>query len=210
VSASLGIAVLALFLRSVMGDERTQLPPCSADRTAPRPPGAVVRLFELHKDHNPQNVLVVHTYADSRCRAIGDLAHKELLVDMYWQMDAGSPGACYKPTDPRIKAETLKTLDVTSLSADRTKFTIDITPLDRLEHDLPTREAEINLRRSASGCEAEARLPLDARAGSVLRLFEINAKGEYVLGVPRIGVQSLELVGRDEHGQSVRRVYRSR
>jgi hypothetical protein len=199
--------LLALSLGNV-ADERTELPPCRPDRTVPRPPGEVVRLFEIHKDRNPQNVLVIHTYADSRCRLIGSLEHENLLVDMYWRMDARSPNACYKPTNPRIKSETLEMLAVKSISPDRTRFRIDITPLDRLDHDLPTRVAEVELRRASSGCRAETRLPLDPR--HALRLFEINAQGQYVMGIPRIGVRTLELVGTDQDDRPVRRLYRSR
>jgi hypothetical protein len=205
----LPLVLLSVALASV-ADERTELPPCRPDRTVPQPPGTVVRLFEIHKDRNPQNVLVVHTYADASCRLIGSLEHEKLLVDMYWRMDARSPNACYKPTHPRIKAETLEMLAVKSISPDRTRFTIDITPLDRLEHDLPTRVAEVELHRVGSGCQAETRLPLDPRDGGALHLFEINAQGQYVLGVPRMGVRTLELVGTDEDDRPVRRVYRSR
>jgi hypothetical protein len=204
--------ILSLALLSVGGavvDERTQLPACSPERTPPRPPGAVLRLFELHKDRNPQNVLVIHTYADASCRLIGSVERKERLVDMYWRMDADAPGACYKPTDPRIKSETLRSLDVKSLSSDRRRFRLEITQLDQLDHDLPTRELEITLERTDSGCRAEARLPLDASGGAVLRLRKINARGEYALGVPLRTVEELELVGVDADGKPLRRRYHS-
>src|SRR5262245_43367317 len=109
-----------LFLASgALTDERLRLPPCSREMVPPPSPGRVVRLFELHKDYHPQNVLVIYTYADSRCRVVGSARNKSRLVDMYWRMSAGSSDECYKPTHPRIKSETLESLDVRSVSADR-------------------------------------------------------------------------------------------
>jgi hypothetical protein len=168
-----------------------------------------VRLFELHKDRNPQNVLVIHTYADARCQLIGTPESKERLVDMYWRMDDGSPDECYKPTDPRIKSETLRSLDVKPLSADRRRFRIEITQLDQLDHDLPTRELEVTLERADAACRADARLPLDSAAATVLHLRRINARGEYALGVPLRTVEELELVGVDGDGKPLGRRYHS-
>jgi hypothetical protein len=201
------LACLVLASTGVL-DQRTRLPPFSPAHDVPAPPGEVVRLFELHKDRNPQNVLVVYTYADSRCQLIGDHGEEDPLVDMYWRMNARSPDECYKPTHPRIKSETLESLRVTSISEDRHNLRLEIVPLDELEHDLPTREAEISLERAPEGCRAEVRLPLGA--GEWIRIREINARGQYRMGVPVRGVEDLELVGLDRHNRSIRRVYHSR
>jgi hypothetical protein len=189
-------------------DERTRLRPCSSDAGVPAPPGEVVRLFELHKDRNPQNVLVIHTYADADCRALGGAGDKRRLVDMYWRMNSGTPDECYKPTHPRIKQETLRNLAVRSLSPDRTRFALEIAPLDEVDHDIPDREAHIRLHQSRGGCRAEVRVRLGS--GEVLRLEEIRAKGEYALGIPQRGVEQLELVGLDPHNRRIHRVYRAR
>ncbi len=191
-----------------VSDERKALPPCSKDAPAPASPGEVVRLFELHKDRNPENVLVVHTYAGAGCKLIGSMSDKGRLVDMYWRMNAGTPKECYKPTHSMIKSETLKTLDVTSLSADKTKIKIDIKQLDQLKHDLPSREAEVALSDGADGCEAEVLIPLGkAEGGAVLRIKEIDAKGKYRLGVPRREIEELELKGVDAADKPVRAVF---
>ena len=193
-----------------LADERLQLPPCSRDIVVPPSPGRVIRLFELHKDYHPQNVLVVYTYADSRCRVVGSAQDKRKLVDMYWRMSAGSSDECYKPTDPRIKSETLDTLVVKSVSVNRERFRIDLTQLDQVRHDLPSREVEVVLRRSRSGCEADVRLLLGPSNGAVLHLREVDAKGEYSLGVPRRGIAELALVGVDEENRPICRVYRAK
>jgi hypothetical protein len=205
------LRILALVLLFSVGavplDERRLIPVCAAEHTVPPAPGSVVRLFELHKDRNPQNVLVIHTYADARCRLIGSPGGDQRLVDMYWRMNAGSPAECYKPTHPTIKSETWKTLEVTSLSADRRELRIEITPLDQLEHDLPTREVEIALVPSDSGCSAEVRLPLGSRA--TMRLREIHAEASAQL-IPVRRIEALELVGLDERDRSIRRRYRAK
>ena len=188
-------------------DERRRIPVCAAAQAVPPAPGGVVRLFELHKDRNPQNVLVIHTYADARCRLIGSPGGKQGLVDMYWRMNAGSPAECYKPTHPTIKSETWKTLEVTSLSTDRRQLRIEVTPLDQLEHDLPTREVEIALVSGDTGCSAEVRLPLGSRA--TMRLREIHAEASARV-IPVRRIEALELVGLDEHDRSIRRRYRSK
>src|SRR5581483_9713160 len=212
-SPALWIA-LAVLLAAPAGaapvDERTRLRPCSDDKAVPRPPGEVVRLFELHKDRHPENVLVIHTYADSGCRLIGSMRDKGRLIDMYWRMHDGSPKECYKPTHPKIKSETLKALEVKSMSPDKRKFTIDITQLDQLKHDSASSEAVVALAPAGAGCLAEARLPFGSGGGKVLRIQEIDAKGKYELGVPRRGVKEIKLKGVDSAKKPVRLVYRSK
>lgn len=204
----LGLLVLLAPFGRAAADERAALRPCSKAQAAPAPPGEVVRLFELRKDRNPENVLVIHTYADSRCRLIGSMKDKGRLIDMYWRMRAGSPDECYKPTHPAIKSVTLKTLEVKSLSPDRTKLSIDIPLLDRVRHDLPSREAEVALAPAGFGCAASVDLPLgpDMNA-AVLRIQAIAAKGRYWRGIPRKAVEELELKGVDASGRPVRAVF---
>lgn len=192
-------------------DERLQIPPCSRGVVPAPSPGRVIRLFELHKDYHPQNVLVVYTYVDARCRVLGSTRNKKQLVDMYWRMSSGSKDECYKPTDPRIKAETLDAFDVKSVSPDRSRFMIDFTQLDQVEHDLPSREIEVVLSRSRSVCGADVRLTLGSSSkGAVLHLREVDARGEYSLGVPRRAIAELALVGVDEEDRPLRRVFRAR
>jgi hypothetical protein len=190
-------------------DERAQLKPCSEEKKVPKAPGEVVRLFELHKDKNPDNVLVIHTYADDSCKLVGSMENKGKLVDMYWRMNDGKSDECYKPTHSKIKSETLKTLDVKSLSADKKKLVIDITQLDQLEHDLPSRNAEITVSKKGDGCGAEAKLPM-SRNGDVLSLQEINAKGKYRMGIPRREIESLELKGVDSSGKPAKRLFKEK
>ncbi len=189
-------------------DERAQLKPCSEEKKVPKAPGEVVRLFELHKDKNPDNVLVIHTYADDSCKLVGSMDKKSQLVDMYWRMNDGKPDECYKPTHSKIKSETLKTLDVKSLSADKKKLVIDITQLDQLQHDLPSRNAEITVSKKGDGCGAEAKLPL--AGGSAMSLQELNAKGKYRMGIPKREIKSLELKGVDTAGKPVQRLYKEK
>lgn len=188
-------------------DERTALRPCADAKPVPAPPGAVVRLFELRKDRNPENVLVVHTYVDTACRFVADVKDKSRLLDMYWRMDAGSPSECYKPTHPKIKSETRKAVTVKALSADKSRADVDISrPLERFEHDLLPREAEVVLVRSPSGCTAEARLKL--ATGEALRIREVGGKGKQAFGMRFLGVAEVEFKGEDAAGKPVRRVYR--
>jgi hypothetical protein len=189
-------------------DARTTMRPCSKSQEAPPVPGQVVPLFELHKDRNPANVLVVHTYADSQCRMIGSMKDKGRLVDMYWRMNAGTKDECYKPTHPMIKSETLKTLDVKSLAADKRTLKIDITQLDRVRNDLPSREAEVALAPSGSRCEAAVKLPLGPKENNAeLRIQQIRAVGKYRLGIPRRAVSELELRGVDAANKPVSAVF---
>lgn len=204
------IALLVLPASLVLAstDERRTLPPCSPAHSAPTPPGEVVRLFELHKDRHPENILVVHTYADAACRLIGSMKEKGRLVDMYWRMNAGTAAECYKPTHPMIKFTTLKTLKVTALSPDKAKLKIDITLLDRLRHDLPTREAEVALASAGGSCTAEVVLPLGrAERAARLRIQEISAKGKYRMGVPHKALDRLALKGVDAAGKPLRVVF---
>lgn len=204
------LALLILFVipgSSEPADERAALRPCADTKPVPSPPGAVVRLFELRKDRNPENVLVVHTYVDPACRFVADVKDKARLLDMYWRMDAGSPSECYKPTHSKIKSETRKAVTVKALSPDKTRAEVDISrQLDRFEHDLLPREAEVVLVRSPSGCSAEARLKL--ATGAVLRVREVGGKGKQAFGMRFLGVAEVEFKGEDAAGKPVRRVYR--
>lgn len=201
----IALSVLHFPLSLAAADERAVLRPCSRVKAAPPPPGEVVRLFELRKDRNPENILEIHTYADSACHLIGSMKDKGRLIDMYWRMRAGSPDECYKPTHRRIKSETLKTLVVKSLSADETTLKIDITKLDQVRHDLPSREADVVLAPSGSGCKAAVNLTLGPKdGGALLSIQEIKAKGKYRLGVPLKAIKALELKGVDAAGKPVR------
>ena len=192
-------------------DERAALPPCSKDSPAPIPPGALVRLFDLRKDHNPQNVLVIHTYADAQCRFIGSMDEKKRLVDMYWRMNDGTPQECYKPTHPEIKSETLKTLLVKSLSEDRTKLRLEITQLKQLNNDLPSREAEVDLAHDGTACTAKMYLQLGPKENNKrLQILGIGAKGKYILDIPTKGIKQLELSGYDDQTNSVHAVFRAK
>lgn len=199
---TLALLILPLAASAAPRDERREVPPCSKEYKVPKAPGEVVRLFELHKDKNPQNVLIVHTYADSSCRLVGDADKKDSLVDMYWRMNAGTDKECYKPTHPRIKAETWKTLDVKGVTPDHAGLKIDITQLEKLENDLPSRVAEVGLEKGGDGCTAEVALPMGAKeGGGVLRIERIDAEGKYTMGVPRRDVESLELKGESADGK---------
>jgi hypothetical protein len=192
-------------------DERAALKPCSEDYKIPKAPGDVVRLFELRKDKNPQNVLVVHTYADSSCKLVGDVDDKGSLVDMYWRMNSGTDKECYKPTHPRIKSETWKTLDVKGLTPGNAGLRIDLTQLDKLEHDLPTSEAEVGLSKGADGCDAVVALPMGEKdGGGILRIEEMSAVGKYRMGVPRRDIESLELKGESADGEPREALFKSK
>lgn len=201
-NALIGLLLLPLAASAAPRDERREVPPCSKEYEVPKAPGEVVRLLELHKDKNPRNVLIVHTYADSSCRLVGDAKDKASLVDMYWRMNSGTDEECYKPTHPRIKSETWKTLDVKGVAPGRAGLKIDITQLEKLENDLPSRVAEVGLEKAGDGCEADVSLPMGAKeGGGILRIERIDAEGKYVMGVPKRDVESLELKGRTADGK---------
>ena len=203
-------SLIGLFiLLAPLGAGGIALPPCSKSQAAPA--AGLVPLFELHKDRNPENVIVVHTYADTSCRLAASIEDKRKLVDMYWRMNAGTPRECWKPVNPEIKSETLKSLEVQSLAPDRRTLRIDIKALDRVHSDLPSRVAEVALTATGSRCAAAVRLPLGpAEHGAVLRIREIRAKGTYRLGVPRKALSELELSGVDAHERPVRAVFRGK
>lgn len=200
---TLALLLLPLAALAAPRDERREIPPCSKEYKVPKAPGEVVRLLELHKDKNPQNVLIVHTYADSSCRLAGSTEDKASLVDMYWRMNAGTDKECYKPTHPKIKSETWKTLEVKGVTPDHAGLKIDITQLEKLEHDLPTSVAEVGLEKGGEGCTAEVVLPMGAKeGGGVLRIDRIDAEGKYTMGVPRREVESLWLKGHAGDGEA--------
>lgn len=189
-------------------DERNNLPPCAENGSPPAAPGRVVRLFELRKDRNPENVLVMFTYADSSCRFIGDIHKKDQLIDMYWRINADSPEQCYKPTHPKIKSETLKTLKATALSPDKTKIKIDMTQLDQLQHDLRSREVEVELSPASSGCQAKTSLQLGPSGkNKIIYISELIAKGKYVMNIPKRSIKQLEVKGSDGKKNSIRAVF---
>ena len=155
-------------------------------------------LIELHKDHHPENVLVVRANAGPSCRL--DMARaKDRLFDMYWRMDAGSARERLKPTHPRIKAALLKTIEVKSLSADGRTLTLDLAPMRKLLPGLPPGDALVVLTARAA-CEAYVQL------GS-LRIHEIWAKG---MNVPRRSIREVEFRGTDPSGAPARSIFRGR
>ena len=205
------MTALPLLVIALAASARAATPKCSGAGEMPAAHGHAVRLFEVRKDKNPQNVLVLETYADDSCRLVGGAKDKSELIGMHWRMAAGTAQECVKPTHPRIQSETLKTLKVTSLSSDRRTLKIDITQLDKLKHDLPSREAEVTLSGTGGRCAATVAMPLGkAEGGGTLKLTGLDAKGKYRMGVPRKEVKELALVGTDSSGKARRVVYRGK
>lgn len=120
------------------------------------------RLFNFEKNINPQNILIVYTKLDEKCRFVTDPSQRDQpTFDFYWMMD----GTKYKPVNPLIKSGIRDRLEFQNDPANRdTSFFVKINDLKEMEHDLPDSTMHVVARAGKTGCEVDGTVRLGASA----------------------------------------------
>ncbi len=133
-------------------------------------------IFHINKNVNPQNIAVVFTKVDEKCRFVNDPENRDNpIFDFYWLMD----GKNYKPMNGLIKNEFKKRMSFAEDSGDReTHFVIDANDLKEVNHDIADPRLDVNSRKLDSGCDVEAFITLGpSNDNARIRLTSIYGEG---------------------------------
>ena len=161
-----------------------------------------VRLFVVEKSKNPQNILVVYTNAGTGCNVhpITD-AGRLHLFDLYWLMN----GTTFKPTHRLIKRAARKRFVAQGLTSNGQIFTVLLTDLKELRHDLPTDRIRVEIVRGPKGrCRARVLLPLGpSHNNRTMAIHTIYSEAKTFFSIP-VGIHYIELRGTDiQSGESM-------
>ncbi len=160
-------------------------------------------IFVVNKSVNPQNIAVVYTKVDDKCRFVNNTKNRDLPVfDFYWLMD----GKNYKPMHALLKYEFGKRIEMEEGEGDRTShFVIAANDLKEVSHDIADPRLNVHSKVIAGGCDVEAFITLGPSNGNA-RVRVTNIYGEGRAFPPK--VYSVTINGVDvKSGKAVSRKY---
>lgn len=159
-----------------------------------------VRLFEVEKSMNPENILVVYARVDASChiQPISDAGSMH-LYDLYWLMN----GTDFKPTHRLIKKAVRKRFVAQALDAGGLHFTVRLADLKELHHDLPSDRIRVAIERESSDqCRSRVLLQLGpSHENRTMAIEAIYSEARTFFGIP-IGIHYIELRGTDVQSQA--------
>ena len=120
--------------------------------------GPHLKVFELEKNENPQNILQIYTRVDDQCRFLPDRTGKNKPVfDFYWLMGRGT----YKRTHSMIRRSIYRHVLMEPDAKERSySLKLRAGDFERFDTDLNNPRLQIVLRQEPSKCEAVALLQL--------------------------------------------------
>ena len=135
------------------------------------------QILTVEKNVNSQNLAVVYTKVDDKCRFVNDPSNRDQPVfDFYWRMD----GSRYKPMNSLIKSQFYNRVSFVDGSGDRsTTFLIEAKDLKEVKHDLGDHPMLEVFAKSINGkCDVQAFMnlgPSDNKAR--IRIDSIYGEG---------------------------------
>lgn len=136
--------------------------------------GEHLPFITVEKNVNPQNVLIVYTKADEKCRFATNPANRDQPVfDFYWLMDRQN----YKPVNSLIKREIYKRFEFQADFTDK-QFTILVNDLKEMDTDIENPKMDVYAGGTPGHCTAEAQMNLGPSDGSKrIRLTSVYTEG---------------------------------
>lgn len=163
----------------------------------------VQQLFIFEKNRNPQNMMVVYTRLDDRCRVITQAANdKNPTFDFYWLMNRQT----YKPVAFLIKKEIRNRLKLLS-SSDSFSFSILMNDLKEVQTDINNFTLSVHSEALKNkGCTANSFLtlgPSDQNMTIRLQSIYAESKGFFFPKLISITLKGVDV----KTGQLVERKY---
>lgn len=153
------------------------------------------KLFTMEKNHNPENIMVIHTQTDSDCRFVPSSKNTEgNYVEFYWLMAGQTP----KEVHPMIRGEIKKRVVFEGINATRDSFKVRLTDLSELKHDLSDPTMEVVSEVTGGKCAVKSVITL----GPSARYRKIDLDRTFCdvsknfVGLPN-GCNFLDLEGKD-------------
>lgn len=153
-------------------------------------------LFTMEKDHNEENIMMIHAQTDNNCKFITSTKNSEKnYMEFYWLMNNGKSK---KEIHPMIRSTIKERVQFLGMNNTRDSFKIKLNDLTELRHDLSDTTMEITSEIINGECQVKSILTLGA-SGRYRRidLDKTFCKvSKNFLGVPN-GCRSLDIIGKD-------------
>lgn len=156
------------------------------------------KLLTMEKNHNPENVMMIHTQTDKDCKFVISTKNNEKnYVEFYWIMNNGKS---VKEVHSMIRSEIKNRLTFKGLNSTRDSFRLRLNDLSELKHDLTDTSMEVVSEIIGGKCFVRSILTLGASAK--YRKMDLNRTycevSKNLIGIPN-GCNFLELEGKDIH-----------
>lgn len=162
------------------------------------------KLFTMEKNHNAENVMMIHTQTDNDCKFITSSKNNEKnYVEFYWIMNNGKET---KEVHSMIRSEIKKRVKFEGINESRDSFKIRLNDLSELRHDLSDTTMEVVSEIINGKCAVRSIMTLGP--SSKYRKIDLNRTycdvSKNLVGIPN-GCNFLEIDGVDIHnGESVK------
>lgn len=154
------------------------------------------KLFTMEKNHNPGNVMMIHTQTDQDCKfVVSSKNNEQNYLEFYWIMDYGQSK---KEVHPLIRDEIKKRVSFNGINSNRDSFRISLSDLNELRHDLTDTSMEIVSEINQGKCQVRSVLTLGATGNYKKMDLERTycEVSKNLIGIPN-GCLSLLLEGKD-------------
>lgn len=153
------------------------------------------KLFTMEKNHNQENLMIIHTQTDKDCRFIKSAKNAEgNYVEFYWLME----GKNKKEVHPMIRSEIKNRVQFQGINAGRDSFKVKLNDLSEVRHDLTDTTMEVMSEVVNGNCVVKSVLTLGA--SGKYRKMDLNRTfcdvSKNMVGVPN-GCNNLILEGTD-------------
>lgn len=153
------------------------------------------KLFTMEKNHNAENLMIIHTQTDNDCRFITSNKNAEKnYIEFYWLMD----GKNKKEVHSMIRAEIKNRVQFQGINAAKDSFKVKLNDLTELRHDLTDPSMEVVSEMIQGKCTVKSVLTLGA--SGKYRKMDLNRTfcdvSKNIVGVPN-GCNYLLLEGTD-------------
>ncbi len=181
-----------LILTTLSGAFGDTIPLCDPSKPLPKGPGEELPLVEFHKNINPQNVAIIHTYVDSKCLFAG--SDEADLINVYWLMNSNSSRHCLKPTHQRIKQKLFDNIDVEELAADKRHLRLRVKVPDHLKLERKFARLTTTLKFVHGKCQAQTSIQQNGEGKNAFFLEKLFSVSKTRFGLP-IGIEKITLQG---------------
>jgi hypothetical protein len=168
------------------------------------------KLFTMEKNHNPGNIMMIHTQTDLDCKFVTSAKNNENnFLEFYWIMDFGHSK---KEVHPLIRDEIKKRVSFAGTNNRRDSFRITLNDLKELRHDLTDTTMEVISEMNQGKCAVKSILTLGAsgnyRKMDLERTYCEVSKN--LIGLPN-GCTTLLLEGKDaSNGELIKVTFRKK
>lgn|GEM_PF-1955491 len=168
------------------------------------------KIFTMEKNHNSENIMMIHTQTDLDCKFVVSKKNNEKnFLEFYWIMDSGRSK---KEVHPLIRDEIKKRVRFDGVNDRRDSFKVTIDDLNELRHDLTDTSMEVVSEVNEGNCIVKSILTLGP-SGNYKKMDLEKTYCEVsrnLFGIPS-GCLSLLLEGKEvPNGETIKITFRKK